>query len=170
LSVDEIYNAREVSDHLLTGGQPTEEQLRAAAADGFDTVINLAPHGGRTALADEAGLVQEFGMTYHHLPVDFDNPTEGDFAAFEEVMTTLPPERRTLLHCAANFRVTAFYSLYAMKHLGWSLEDAAAFRAPIWDGSDYPVWAAFISQIERTIAPCLAPASELGRKDACPCD
>ena len=53
---------------------------------------------------------------------------------------------RTLIHCAANFRVTAFYSLYAQKHLGWSEGQAEALRARIWAGSDYPVWEAFIAR------------------------
>jgi protein tyrosine phosphatase (PTP) superfamily phosphohydrolase (DUF442 family) len=90
-------------------------------------------------------------MTYHHLPVAWANPTEHDFAAFEQVMAELPPSSRTLVHCAANFRVSAFYGLYAMKHLGWSKEQAEAFRAPIWDGSDYPVWEAFISQMHQRL-------------------
>lgn len=149
MSVDEIYNARVVDDRLLTAGQPTEGQLREIAAAGFDTVINLAPHDGRTALPDEAGLVRELGMTYFHLPVAWDNPTDADVAAFEQLMLDLPADSHTLLHCAANFRVSAFYGLYAMKHLGWSAEQAEAFRAPIWEGSDYPVWEAFISERQR---------------------
>jgi uncharacterized protein (TIGR01244 family) len=152
MSVDEIYNARVIDDRLVTSGQPTEEQLRAVAAAGFDTVVNLAPHDGASALPDEAGLTQALGLAYHHLPVVFANPTEGDFAAFERIMSELPPDSRTLVHCAANFRVSAFYGLYAIKHLGWTAEQAAAFRAPIWDGSDYPVWDAFIARMERMIA------------------
>jgi uncharacterized protein (TIGR01244 family) len=151
MSAEEIYNARVVNDRLITSGQPTEDQLRGAAAEGIDTVVNLAPHDAGNALADEAGLVHALGMTYHHLPVVFTNPTEADFAAFEQVMVELSPESRTLVHCAANFRVSAFYGLYAMKHLGWSAEQAAAFRAPIWDGSDYPVWEAFIAQMQERL-------------------
>jgi protein tyrosine phosphatase (PTP) superfamily phosphohydrolase (DUF442 family) len=49
MSVDEIYNAREVDDRLITSGQPSEDQLRAAAAAGIDTVINLAPHDADNA-------------------------------------------------------------------------------------------------------------------------
>ncbi|MGZ4317520.1 MAG: protein tyrosine phosphatase family protein [Gaiellaceae bacterium] len=151
MGADEIYNAREVDDRLITSGQPSEDQLRAAAAEGIDTVVNLAPHDAGNALPDEAGLVRTLGMTYHHLPVVFANPTEGDFAAFEQIMAELPPDSRTLVHCAANFRVSAFYGLYAMKHLGWSVEQAEAFRAPIWDGSDYPVWEAFISRMQQQL-------------------
>lgn len=157
MSVDEIYNAREVDDRLLTSGQPTEDQLRDVAAAGIDTVVNLAPHDASNALPDEPGLVRSLGMTYHHVPVVFANPTEDDFAAFEQVMAGLPPESRTLLHCAANFRVSAFYGLYAVKHLGWSVEQAEAFRAPIWESSDYPVWEAFISRLQERFATVSSP-------------
>ncbi len=53
-----------------------------------------------------------------------------------------------LIHCAANFRVTAFYSLYAQKHLGWSPAQAADFRASIWAGSDYVIWNNFIRAMQ----------------------
>ena len=152
MSADEIYNTIEIDDRLITSGQPSEEQLRAAAAEGIDTVVNLAPDDADNALPDEAGLVHALGMTYHHLPVVFANPTEADLAAFEQVMVELPPDSRTLVHCAANFRVSAFYGLYAIKHLGWSVERAESFRAPIWDGSNYPVWEAFISQMQRQLS------------------
>jgi len=61
-------------------------------------------------------------------------------------------EGKTLVHCAANFRATAFYSLYAMKHFHWSRTRAEEFRASIWRGSDFPVWEDFIRRIQSTIA------------------
>ncbi len=152
MSTGEISNLRQVDDGLITSGQPSEDQLRAVAAEGFDTVVNLAPHDAGNALADEPGLARSLGLTYHHVPVVFANPTEADFAAFEHVMAELPPGSRVLVHCAANFRVSAFYGLYAIKHLGWSVEQAEAFRAPIWEGSDYPVWEAFISSMQQRLA------------------
>jgi uncharacterized protein (TIGR01244 family) len=147
MSTADIYNYRKVSDRLSTGGQPTEEQLRAAAAEGFTTVINLALSNSDNALLDEAGLVRSLGMLYHHIPVEWDNPQESDFAAFETVMQASPDEK-ILIHCAANYRVSAFYGLYAMKHLGWTEAQADEFRAPIWAGSDYPIWEKFISEMK----------------------
>ena len=150
MSTDSIYNYRKVNDQLITGGQPKAEQLKAAAEEGFQAVINLATIDPRYSLEDEAGLVKSLGMAYYHLPVDWGNPTEGDFAAFEALMNTLPAGK-TLIHCAANFRVTAFYSLYAQKHLGWTEAQAEAFRASIWQGSDYPKWEAMILRIRAQI-------------------
>ena len=143
----DIYHFIRVNDALITAGQPTAEQLAAVAAEGFEMVVNLAPHDPAHSLPDEAGLVRSLGMTYVHLPVDWEHPTAADFAAFEQTMLQRS-ERKALLHCVANFRVTAFYSLYAQKHLGWSQALADTFRAAIWQGSDYPVWRAFIAEIQ----------------------
>ena len=151
MSVEEIYQYRQVNDQLITGGQPTEEQLQAVAERGFRTVINLAPISPRYSLEDEDGLVRSLGMQYHHIPVEWDNPTAGDFSIFEALMQA-QPAGKTFIHCAANFRVSAFYSLYAQKHLGWSKAQADAFRASIWQGSDYPIWEAFIGQMQARIA------------------
>ena len=62
------------------------------------------------------------------------------------------PDGKTLIHCAANFRVTAFYSLYALRNLGWSEAQAEVFWASIWHGSDYPVWEQFIGQLKTKLA------------------
>ena len=145
-----IYNYRRVDESCITGGQPDTDQLKVAATEGFKTIINLATINPRYSLEDEAGLVESLGMAYHHIPVEWEAPTESDFAAFEALMARLP-EGKTLIHCAANFRVTAFYSLYALKHLGWTEVQADQFRASIWEGSDYPIWEKYIARMKRKI-------------------
>lgn len=146
MSTQEIYNYRKVNDRLITGGQPSEAQLKAAAGEGFTAVVNLATLDPRYSLEDEAGLVRSLGMAYHHIPVAWDDPRESDFEAFVNLMDQLA-ESKTLLHCAANFRVTAFYSLYAQKHLGWSEAQADSFRGSVWQGSHNPVWEGFIRRM-----------------------
>lgn len=147
----DIYNAVKVNEDLLTAGQPTAAEFRALAAEGFTAVLNLAAPPSRDLPLDESDLVRSLGMAYEHIPVDWGNPTEEDFEAFEDVMADLP-RGKTLIHCAANFRVTAFYALYAMKHHGWSEERAEQFRAAIWQGSNFPIWEQFIAGMKRKIA------------------
>jgi uncharacterized protein (TIGR01244 family) len=150
MGTQSIYNYRKVDERHATGGQPTEEQLKAAAADGFETIINLATIDARYSLQDEGAAVVALGMKYHHIPVPWDQPSEADFAAFEKAMQSAG-ESKTLVHCAANFRATAFYSLYAMKHFGWSHTRAEEFRASIWRGSDFPVWEDFIRRTQSAL-------------------
>ena len=151
MPTQDIYNYRKVNDQLITGGQPKEEQLKSAAEEGFKTVINLAPISSKSALTDEASLVKSLGLNYHYIPVDWENPLESDFESFEKIFNQVSAQK-TLLHCAANFRVTAFYSLYALKNLGWTEAQADEFRASIWQGSDYPVWEKFVGEMKRKIA------------------
>jgi len=150
MTTEEIYNFLKVNDQIVTGGQPTAPQLEAAKAEGYTTVINLATLDSRNSLEDEAGLVRSLGMNYYHIPVVWEAPQESDFNSFDQVMRQLP-EGKTLIHCAANFRVTAFYSLYAEKHLGWSQEQAKEFRSRIWKDNNDVVWGNFIAGIEAKI-------------------
>jgi uncharacterized protein (TIGR01244 family) len=152
MELQELYNYRKVSDLISTAGQPTEEQLKAVAAAGFKVVINLATIHPEHSLPDEAGLVRSLGMQYYHLPVDWGNPTQQDFASFEKLVARHAGDK-TLIHCAANFRVTAFYSLYAMKQLGWSEAQAEALRMSVWQGSDYPIWEKFIRDMKANLNP-----------------
>ncbi len=147
MSTKDIFNYRSVNEQIGTGGQPSEEQLRLAAAEGVKTIINLATIDPRYSLDDEEGLARSLGMAYHHIPVEWENPQDSDFEAFEAVMQA-QPTGKILIHCAANFRVTAFYSLFAMKHLGWTEAQADEFRASIWRGSDYPIWEKFIDDMK----------------------
>jgi uncharacterized protein (TIGR01244 family) len=145
MSIEKIYNYRKVNDQFVTSGQPTEEQFQTIANEGFQAVINLATSSSENALANEAGLVREQGMEYYHIPVEWGQPQGKDFEAFDQILSQLDG-RKTLIHCAANFRATAFYALYALKRLGWSEAQADDFRDSIWQGSNYPVWEEFIRQ------------------------
>ena len=88
-----------------------------SGAEGFDAVINLLPDSSEEAAADERAIVEGQGLEYHYLPVDFANPTPTDFRLFRHVMENTR-EKKVLIHCAANYRVSAFYALYAMQDLG----------------------------------------------------
>ena len=150
MSTNEIYNFKQVNEQILTGGQPTEAQLQAAAAEGVQTVINLATINPRYSLVDEAGSVAELGMTYVHIPVEWESPQKADFAAFEAAMQVAEKEK-TLVHCAANYRVTAFVSLYAMKHWGWSTEQADGLMAHVWKKGEYPVWDTLVAELKKEV-------------------
>lgn len=147
MGILEIKNYYKINDLLSLGGQPTEEQLKALSRDGFKIILNLATISPRNSLPNEANSVRSFGMIYYHLPVEWGNPTEYDFELFENMMRQLAGEKM-FIHCASSFRATAFYSLYALKHLGWDEEQAKQVMAPVWEGSNYPIWENFISQIK----------------------
>jgi protein tyrosine phosphatase (PTP) superfamily phosphohydrolase (DUF442 family) len=77
-----IYNWRRLDDRITTSGQPTEQQLAGIQALGVRHIINLGLHSHEKALPDEAASVGRLGMTYIHIPVNFQNPTDEDFGKF----------------------------------------------------------------------------------------
>jgi len=139
----EAKNFREADSRLSTAGQPTEEQLASAAVHGVQVVINLALHDDpRYSLQDERGCVEGCGMIYVHIPVQFATPTETDLLAFFDAMDVYR-ERRILVHCAANYRVTAFLGLYRVARQGWSSEEAFDLMRTVWEPNE--VWTQFIA-------------------------
>ncbi len=147
MSTTDIYNYHKVDDAVTTSGQPTIPQLESAAKEGVVTIINLGLLGQSYSLEDEAGLVRSLGMDYYHIPVDWENPTEENFADFENLLNRLPAGKM-LIHCAANYRASAFYALYALRNLDWSETRAETLMLPIWQGSHYPAWEEFIQHIK----------------------
>jgi uncharacterized protein (TIGR01244 family) len=153
MSTQSIFNYIEIDNRIGTGGQPTKEQLEAARDEGYQAVINLAPSDAQNnALIGEAEIVQSLGMAYRHIPVEWNDPRRDHFEAFMQAMESVKGQR-VLIHCAANYRVTAFFSLYAMKHLGWSVAQADALIAKIWESHpDYRmegVWKVFLDEMRK---------------------
>src|ERR1700746_774795 len=82
--------------------------------------------------------VSRLGMTYIHIPVDFQNPTDDDFDQFCAVMEQLK-EVPVHVHCIANYRVSAFFYRYRRDVLGVGEATARADMEQIWHPEG--VWA-----------------------------
>jgi protein tyrosine phosphatase (PTP) superfamily phosphohydrolase (DUF442 family) len=145
-----ILNWRRLNDKISLSGQPTEEQLSLIQGLGVTDVINLGPHSNKGALPDEAGTVARLGMNYVYIPVDFENPTEENFATFCEALEQRDG-KQIHVHCIYNARVTAFFYRYAK--MGKGVSEGAAFE--LMDGIWRPggVWANFIGNEEDTAQP-----------------
>lgn len=141
--LERITNFRRLAPDLITGGQPTEAQLAAVAAAGVEVVINLALHGAAYALPDERGTVEALGMAYEHIPVIWERPTGADLDAFFGALER-HAGRRVFVHCAANYRASAFILLYRVLRLGWRLEAALPDMRTLWNPAEHPAWQAFI--------------------------
>lgn len=150
MRAEDIYNYRYIDEHLSLGGQPSEDQLRAAAAAGFAAVVNLSTNAPHYALPDEEGLVRDLGLQYHYLPIEWEAPQLADFERYVALMDRLGTTK-TLVHCAANYRVSAFFALYAATKGRWSTAQARDFIASVWKVEEHPQWLALIEQIERRI-------------------
>lgn len=143
-SISEIYNFRQAGPNLATSGQPSEEELAAIAAAGYEVIVNIALHDDpRYSLADEAASVRALGLEYIHIPVQFGAPTERDLREFFRVMDA-KRNARVWVHCAANKRVSVFVGLYRHLHEGEPRDQAFSLMHGIWEPNE--VWSAFIAE------------------------
>ena len=138
-----IYNYRRLSPTLTTSGQPDEAQFAALREAGVETVINLALVDSPRALADEAATLAALGLRYIHIPVEFSAPTEADFESFAAAMDALGGTP-VHVHCAANWRVSAFLYRYRVERLGWPEDKARPDLDAIW--APDPVWQTFLAR------------------------
>ena len=128
-----IYNWRRLNDRITTSGQPTEQQLADIRTLGVRHIVNLGLHTHEKALPDEAASVACLGMTYIHIPVNFQNPTDQDFDQFCAVMEQLK-----------DARVSAFFYRYRRDVLGMDETQARAEMEAVWQPN--AIWAAFVAR------------------------
>lgn len=118
-----IPNARLVQEGLLVGGQPTEEQIRRLAREGYRTIVNLRgpdEEGGW----DEAPLSEELGMTFVDVPIASKaDLTEANARLLAELLDR-PDGFPMLVHCASGNRVGALFALKAFYVDGEPPEEA----------------------------------------------
>lgn len=149
-----IYNWRRLNDRVTTSGQPTEAQLAELYELGIRHVINLGLHTHEKALADEASSLAQLGLNYIHIPVEFDNPTEEDFARFCDAMA-VTDDKPVHVHCIANMRVSAFFYRWQQEIQGIDEQQARKLMDSLWQPGG--VWAAFIGDEDSRAFPHRGP-------------
>jgi protein tyrosine phosphatase (PTP) superfamily phosphohydrolase (DUF442 family) len=118
IRMEALLNFHQATETIGTSGQPTRDQFRAIAEQGYASIVNLAMHDSDNAIADEGGIVSSLGMCYFHIPVPFDRPRVEHLRKFLRLMNALEGEK-VLVHCAVNARVSAFMFKYLTLVKGW---------------------------------------------------
>lgn len=144
--IEDSYNFRMISDRLTTSGVVGADRLKALASQGYEVVVNLLPDSSEHAVSNEQDIVESQDVEYIYIPVDFRTPGRSDLTRFSEALDRLS-DRKIHIHCAANYRVSAFYSLYAVSRGRWSTDQATDFIHSVWQPADYPGWTEFIDEI-----------------------
>jgi len=109
--MEEILNYIKINELISTSGQPSVEQFETIANNDFEVVINLALHDASNAIENEDKIVTDLKMAYFHIPVDFDNPKASDVKLFLNTLQALGANK-VWIHCALNYRVSAFMYIY----------------------------------------------------------
>lgn len=146
MDIETSYNFRRINDRLTTSGLVKSAGLKVLAAQGYAAVINLLPETNEYATPGEREIVEAQGIEYIYIPVDFKQPTRFDFEKFSAALDQVG-EKKVHVHCAANYRVSTFYSLYQVRAGRWSIDQANEFIRGIWRPEEHPGWSDFISEI-----------------------
>lgn len=126
LTIGETRNVSTYDNQVYFAGQPDEAALRQFADFGVKTVINIRTSGEIESLGfDEQKTVEEAGMTYVHVPMGRELPSDD---ALKRILDTLDTagDGPVLLHCASSNRVGSVWSVYAGERAGLDLEAAIA--------------------------------------------
>lgn len=108
-----LKNARIPIDGVLSGGQPTPEQIDAAAAAGIRTVINLRTER-EDGFAWEREAVERAGMRYVVLPIPgADGLTRENVERLDALLDEARSDGDVLLHCGSGNRIGALFALRA---------------------------------------------------------
>jgi len=150
----EIYNWRRLDSRVTTSGQPTEAQLEELQKLGIRYVINLGLHTHEKALPDEAVSLRRLGLSYIHIPVEFDQPTEDDFARFCDAMA-MTGDKPVHVHCIANMRVSAFFYRWQREVRGLDAGQARKLMDSVWQPGG--AWAEFIGDEAGSLLPHRGP-------------
>ncbi len=126
-----ILNYIKINELISTSGQPKIEEFELIKNEGFEIVINLALCDASNAIENEDKVVTNLGMSYFHIPVDFENPKPSDLKLFLNTMQALVANK-VWVHCAKNYRVSAFMYVYHKYILKTPFEEIDLSMFNIW--------------------------------------
>jgi len=121
-AVNGVANACQILPNVVTGGQPTADQLKALKAAGGDIVLDLRdPMEPRPV--DEAALVRELGMEYINIPV---RAGSLDDTTLKHILGVLrgAGDRTVFFHCGSGSRVGGALIPYFILDQGLEEQDA----------------------------------------------
>ena len=140
-----IKNALNVTPNIASSGQPTIDEFEQIAEQGGQVIINLAMPDSTSAIEDEGSIVTSLGMTYIHIPVPFDAPSQTHLDQFFNIMKAFSAHK-IWVHCAMNYRASAFLYLYLRIIEGKAILEAK--RALLTEWLPDETWSAFIKDTE----------------------
>jgi protein tyrosine phosphatase (PTP) superfamily phosphohydrolase (DUF442 family) len=121
-AVSGVANACQILPNVVTGGQPTAEQLKALKEAGAGIVLDLRdPMEPRPI--DEPALVRQLGLEYINIPV---RAGSLDDTTLEHILTVLrgAGDRTVFFHCGSGSRVGGALIPYFILDQGLEEQDA----------------------------------------------
>ena len=144
--LENVRNFQRISDRLSSAGQIGYDQIPLLAEQGYEVVVNLAV-ADPDRNGEEGFRVVEQGLTYVHIPVDWQAPTLDDLEMFFDVMQAAEG-KKVFVHCFANMRASAFVYLYRTMVEGVPEAEARATMNEVWDPNELEQWEGLIRRAQ----------------------
>ena len=141
--INQITNFLVINEKLITAGMPTAKQLLVLQYENIDLVINLAIEDSPSATLNEKEILYSLGISYHNIPVVWENPKISDLIQFFSIMDE-NESKKLFVHCVLNMRVSAFVFLYFVLQKQMDPEIAILNFRKIWEPNE--VWRTFINE------------------------
>ncbi|MEW6997210.1 protein tyrosine phosphatase family protein [Colwelliaceae bacterium BS250] len=139
----DLKNYQVNNSKMISSGLPNQQQFDVLKTMGVTQVIDLIP-GDRT---EESALMTVMSLSYHNIPVDWENPTIDNFNEYVVLMQQFNSnEGKTLTHCRLNWRGAVFTYLYRVTQLHEPEELAKQDMLDIWLPNE--TWQDFIDQVK----------------------
>jgi len=137
-----IKNFTMISERLGSAGMPSEDEISVIKKKGYKHIISLLP-GDQS---EEQGQVNALKLTFDQIPVDWRNPKLEDFEKFVSLMDEYGSDK-VFVHCAMNYRASAFSYLYQVTQKIESHETAETKLHLMWEPTGE--WLDFINKVKR---------------------
>jgi uncharacterized protein (TIGR01244 family) len=114
-----------INDQVTVGPQPTVEEIKQLARDGFQSVINLRVQDEEKNEIPphiEGTLVRDEDMEYVHIPISMKQILHEQIATFRQAITNL--HHPIYVHCASGQRAAALAVMDEAIRRDWSGEQA----------------------------------------------
>ncbi len=132
-----------IHPNLMTSALPAAEDFARMAKQGYEIVISMCQDIDSETLKGEDDLVSKAGMRYIHLPVTFVAPTLDDYELLRDILRSVQ-DRKVWLHCARNWRVSAFMIIYHIVEMSMLHSEAEEIAHRIWQPDE--TWQALIDE------------------------
>ena len=152
MDIESSYNFKKINSRTSSSGVVGFKRLSLLASEGYEVVVNLLPDDSEHAVEGEKEIVESQGVEYIYIPVDFENPMTSEVNCFIGELEKIG-DKKLHIHCAANYRVSAFYSCYAVAKGIWSSNQAIDFISSIWNPREFPVWFELLQNHEIKLGP-----------------
>ena len=130
--IENIDYFKKNDEKISTSEQPTENEIKLIAEDGFEVLINARPQSEMDEIFDEKKLAENLGMKYFLIETELGNPSMDELTKFLELMTKFEG-KKIFLHCHKNKRASGLLAVYRVVKLGWEKDNAIKKVKEIWE-------------------------------------